>query len=149
MNSSNLAIKRKRKANHHQTLPLTGEGKISHIVKVETQIRDVNALRQACNFLQLEPPVHSTYELYNSTETGWGVHLRDWRYPVVFKVETAEAAFDNYQGRWGDPQRLDELIQRYAAEKTKIEARRQGYSVTEQRLDDGSVKLSISVGGEN
>ena len=32
--------------------------------------------------------------------------------------------------------------------KTKIEARRQGHSVTEQRLDDGSVKLTVSVGGE-
>jgi len=115
---------------------------------VETQIRDVIALRQACNHLQLEPPIHKTYELYNSTETGWGVHLRDWKYPVVFKVETSEAAFDNYEGRWGNPERLDELIQRYAAEKTKIEARRQGYTVTEQSLADGSVKLTVCVGGE-
>ena len=134
--------------NHQSKLQLTGERKISHIVKVETQIRDVSALRQACNYLQLEPPVHGTYELFNSTETGWGVRLRNWKYPVVFKVETSEAAFDNYEGRWGNPQRLDELVQRYAAEKTKIEARRQGHSVTEQRLDDGSVKLTVSVGGE-
>ena len=115
---------------------------------METQIRDVNALRQACNHLQLEPPIHKTYELYNSTETGWGVHLRDWKYPVVFKVETSEAAFDNYEGRWGNPERLDELIQRYAAVKTKIEARRQGHTVTEQSLADGSVKLTVSIGGE-
>ena len=134
--------------NHQSKLQLTGERKISHIVKVETQVRDVSALRQACSCLQLEPPVHGTYELFNSTETGWGVRLHDWKYPVVFKVETSEAAFDNYEGRWGNPQRLDELVQRYAAEKTKIEARRQGHSVTEQRLDDGSVKLTVSVGGE-
>ena len=111
-------------------------------------MRDINALRQACNYLKLEPPVHSTYELYNSTETGWGVQLRDWKYPVVFKLETSEAAFDNYQSRWGDPQRLDELFQRYAAEATKIRARQRGHSVTEQRLEDGSVKLTVSVGGE-
>ena len=125
-----------------------GERKISHIVKVETQVRDVNALRQACSYLQLEPPILGTYELYNSTEIGWGVQLRDWKYPVVFKVEASEAAFDNYEGRWGNPQRLEELIQRYAVEKTKIEARRQGHSVTEQSLADGSVKLTVSVGGE-
>ena len=115
---------------------------------METQIRDVNALRQACNYLQLEPPIQGTYELYNSTEIGWGVQLCDWKYPVVFKVEASEAAFDNYEGRWGNPQRLEELIQRYAVEKTKIEARRQGHSVTEQSLADGSVKLTVSVGGE-
>ena len=134
--------------NSQLILKPTGERKISHIVKVETQIRDISALWQACIYLRLEPPAHGTYELYNSTETGWGVQLRDWKYPVVFKVETSEAAFDNYQGRWGNPQRLNELVQRYAAEKTKIEARRQGHSVTEQRLDDGSVKLTVSVGGE-
>ena len=115
---------------------------------METQIRDVNALRQACSYLQLEPPIQGTYELYNSTEIGWGVHLHNWKYPVVFKVEASEAAFDNYEGRWGNPQRLEELIQRYAVEKTKIEARRQGHSVTEQSLADGSVKLTVSVGGE-
>ena len=66
---------------------------------------------------------------------------------MVFKLETSEAAFDNYEGRWGNSQRLDELVQRYAAAKTKIEARRQGHSVTEQSLADGSVKLTVSVGG--
>ena len=105
-------------------------------------------MRQACSHLQLDTPVHGIFELYNSTETGWGVHLRDWKYPVVFKMEISEAAYDNYQGRWGDPAQLDELIQRYAAEKTKIEARRKGYSATEQRLGDGSVKITVHVGGE-
>jgi hypothetical protein len=32
-------------------------------------------------------------------------------------------------------------------EKSKIEARRQGHSVTEAQLSDGSVKLTINVGG--
>ena len=134
--------------NSQLILKPTGEQKISHIVKVETQVSDVNALRQACSYLQLEPPILGTYELYNSTETGWGVHLRDWKYPVVFKLEILEAAFDNYEGRWGNPQRLDELVQRYAAAKTKIEVRRQGHSVTEQSLADGSLKLTVNVGGE-
>ena len=82
------------------------------------------------------------------TETGWAVNLRDWKYPVICKIETGEVAYDNYENRWGDQKRLDELIQRYAVEKTKIEARRKGHSVTEQKLEDGSVKLTVSVGGE-
>ena len=121
---------------------------MSHVVKIETQVRDVNAIRQSCIRLQLEPPVHGSFELYNSTEIGWAVNLRGWKYPVVCKVETGEIAMDNYKGRWGEPSRLDELIQQYAVEKTKIEARRQGHSVIEQKLEDGSVKLTVGVGGE-
>ena len=121
---------------------------MSHVVKIETQLSDINAIRQSCVHLRLEAPVHGTFELYNSTETGWAVNLRDWKYPVICKVETGELAYDNYENRWGDQKRLGELIQRYAVEKTKIEARRRGHSVTEQKLDDGSVKLTVGVGGE-
>ena len=34
-----------------------------------------------------------------------------------------------------------------AFEKAKIEARKQGHSVTEQQLTDGSIKLTIQVAG--
>ena len=38
-------------------------------------------------------------------------------------------------------------MQAYACEKAKIEARRRGHSVVEQPLADGSIRLSIRVGG--
>ena len=117
---------------------------MSHVVKIETQIRDVNAVRKACQRLRLDAPVHDTFELYNSSEIGWGVQLNDWKYPVVCKVESGEVAYDNYEGRWGDPNRLNEFFQRYAVEKAAIEARRQGFSSTEQLLEDGSIKLTIA-----
>jgi len=34
-----------------------------------------------------------------------------------------------------------------AFEKTKLEARKKGHSVLEQPLEDGSIKLTIHVGG--
>ena len=48
---------------------------------------------------------------------------------------------------WGDQADLDKLTQAYAIEKAKIEARKRGHTVTEQPLSDGSVKLTINVGG--
>lgn len=48
---------------------------------------------------------------------------------------------------WGERQHLDSFLQSYAVEKSKIEARRKGHSVTESQLADGSVKLTINVGG--
>jgi len=35
----------------------------------------------------------------------------------------------------------------YAVEKAKIEARRRGHACTEQRLPDGSIKLTVQVEG--
>ena len=34
-----------------------------------------------------------------------------------------------------------------AVEKAKLEARKKGHSVSEQKLTDGSIKLTIQVGG--
>ena len=48
---------------------------------------------------------------------------------------------------WGDQRELDRFLQAYACERAKIEARRQGHTVTEQPLADGSIKLTIQLGG--
>ena len=48
---------------------------------------------------------------------------------------------------WGNPQQLDGFLQIYAVEKTKLEARKRGHSVTEQALADGSIKLTVQVAG--
>ena len=54
---------------------------------------------------------------------------------------------DNYQGRWGDQKQLDRFLQSYAVEKTRLVARQKGHSVLEQPQQDGSIKLTIQVGG--
>ena len=86
--------------------------------------------------------------LFSETVHGLAVRLRDWKYPVVFDTATGETRYDNYGGHWGKQERLDEFLQAYAVERAKIEARRSGYSVTEQPLQDGSIKVTIKVGGE-
>jgi hypothetical protein len=48
---------------------------------------------------------------------------------------------------WGDRKHLDKLLQAYACEKAKIEARKRGHQCTEQTLADGSIKLTIQVQG--
>ena len=68
-------------------------------------------------------------------------------HPIVCDVAAAEIAFDNFRGRWGDQGQLDRFLQGYAIEMAKIEARKKGHVVTEQPLEDGSVKLTINVGG--
>ncbi len=47
----------------------------------------------------------------------------------------------------GDETHLHRFLQAYAVEKATIEARRQGYSVSEAMLADGSVRLTVQAGG--
>lgn len=48
---------------------------------------------------------------------------------------------------WGDPRHLNRFLQVYAVEKCRLESRRHGHSCVEQVLEDGSIKLTIAVGG--
>jgi hypothetical protein len=120
---------------------------MSHIVEIKTEVRDPTALESACQRLQLPPPQQGTFRLFTETATGLGVNLPDWRYPVVCDIAHGQVRYDNYGGAWGDPTQLDRLLQAYAVEKAKLEARRQGHSVTEQPLADGSIQLTVQVGG--
>ena len=120
---------------------------MSHIVTVKTEVRDATAVRAACQRLKLPQPVHGTTRLFSGEATGLAVELPDWRYPVVCQLDTGQLQFDNYSGRWGKQQQLDAFLQMYAVEKAKIESRRQGISVTEKTLADGSIKLTIQVHG--
>jgi len=116
---------------------------LSHIVQIRTQINDAVALGLACRRLELPEPVLRTVILFRTEATGHAVQLPDWKYPVVCNVSTGQMQYDNYGGRWGDKAHLHKLLQTYAVEKTKLEARKQGQSATEQTLADGSIVVQI------
>ena len=104
------------------------------------------ALAAACRRLGLGEPTSGTAELFSGRATGLIVQLPGWLYPAVVDTVKGEVAFDNYNGAWGAQSELDKLLQAYAVEKARIEARRAGHTLTEQALADGSIKLTIQVG---
>ena len=120
---------------------------MSHIVEIKTEVRDAVAVQAACQRLQLDAPTHGQAKLFSSEATGWIVNLPDWRYPAVFDTASGQVRFDNYGGRWGEQVQLDRFLQGYAVEKAKLEARRKGHTITEQSLADGSIKLTVQIGG--
>ena len=120
---------------------------MSHIVQIQTQVRDEAAIVAACQRLGLNQPVKGTTKLFISEANGLAVQLPGWRYPIVCDLGTAKVHYDNFYGRWGHQQELDRFLQAYAVEKAKIEARRKGHTVLEQPLADGSIKLTVQVGG--
>ncbi len=73
---------------------------MSHIVSIQTEVRDPVAVRSACERLKLPQPAHGTFKLFTSTATGLGVQLPEWRYPVVCNTTTGQLAYDNFGGRW-------------------------------------------------
>jgi hypothetical protein len=118
---------------------------LSHIVTIDIEVRDVAALRAACNRLGLPAPEEREVKLFSGTKTGHAVRFPGWRYPAVCDLTTGEVHYDNYQGRWGDQKHLDAFKQAYAVEKAKLEARKKGYPVTERKLDNGEIRLEVRV----
>jgi hypothetical protein len=120
---------------------------VSHIVDIKTEIRDEAAVKAACTRLQLPTPEHKTVRLFSATATGLCVQLTGWSYPVVCDLQSGRVQYDNYNGHWGEQSRLNQFLQGYAVEKAKIEARKKGHSVSETRLQDGSIRVTVRVGG--
>jgi len=75
------------------------------------------------------------------------VQLPGWNYPIVCNLETGQVQYDNYGGHWGEQKHLNAFLQAYAVEKAKIEARKKGHTVSETRLEDGSIRVTVRVGG--
>lgn len=121
---------------------------MSHIVTIKAQIRDPVALAAACSRLGLQQPVHGSARLFSGQAEGLIVHLPGWRYPVAIDTAAGAVHYDNFNGAWGSSAELDRLLQAYAVEKARLEARKAGHTVTEQALPDGSIRLTIQVGGE-
>jgi hypothetical protein len=120
---------------------------MSHIVEIKTQVRDEAAVRAACTRLQLPTPETKTARLFSATATGLCVQLPGWTYPVVCSLATGALQFDNYNEHWGEQKHLNAFLQAYAVEKARVEARKKGHSASETRLQDGSIRVTIRVGG--
>jgi len=118
---------------------------MSHVMTIRTQVRDPQAVQSACSRLKLPVPVHGPTKMFVGEKTGWAVWLTGWIYPVVCNTSTGEVDFDNYGGKWGQQQELDQFLQAYAVEKAKSEARKSGYTATEQTLADGSIRVCVQV----
>jgi hypothetical protein len=130
-----------------QTLAQEDDIGMSHIVTIQTRVHDPHAVAAACRRLNLAAPVLGTAKLYSGEAEGLVVQFPGWQYPAVIDSLTGTVRYDNFQGYWGDQAQLDRFLQAYAVEKATLEARRQGHAVSEQTLDDGSIKLQIVEGG--
>ena len=119
---------------------------MSHIVTIQTRLRDPAAVAAACRRLGLAQPVQGTAQLYSGEASGLLLQLPGWQYPAVVDTASGAVRYDNFEGRWGEKAHLDRFLQAYAVEVVRLEARKKGHQVSEQALPDGSVRLQIVEG---
>ena len=73
---------------------------MSHIVQVQTEVRDPQAVAAACRRLGLPEPAHGTAQLFSGQAAGLLVKLDGWLYPICIDTQTGQVRFDNYGGSW-------------------------------------------------
>ena len=78
------------------------EHHVSHIITIQTQVRDPAASCAACERLKLPPPTEGSFSVFSAESAGHAVQLPGWRYPLVCETTSGQLRYDNYNGRWGE-----------------------------------------------
>lgn len=122
---------------------------MSHTTKRKSAIKDVDILKKAIERIPgAEYQGVGRAQRYGGQATsGHIVKLPGWNYPVTVDLTTGECSYDNYGGHWGKEEVLDKLNQGYAVEAAKAKAEEENRECEEIKLDDGGIKLVISLGG--
>ena len=113
---------------------------MSHTATVQTEIKDLRAIKDACKRLGLEAPTQGEHRLFSSSHKGTAVKLKGWQYPVIFDA-TGKAHHDNYGGTWGNPAEFSKFKQAYGVAAAKRAARKKFTRVREVLRSDGSIDL--------
>jgi hypothetical protein len=123
---------------------------MSHFTSIQTQIKDIEALRAACGELGLTV-------LANARARGFGGNLEHGDYVIQLKGPYDIAANRQSDGNFGlatdwweghvekevGPN-FGRLFQLYAVHKATREARKRGLTVQRTQRSDGSIKLCLS-----
>lgn len=118
---------------------------MSHIATVKVKIKDIDAVRAACQELglQLEEGKISK-KVYDGTIKGnLAIQLPGWRYPMVIDTEKGEAAFDNYEGMWGDMKEFEKFQQHYSKHVVLGQFEGGEYTINEETTEDGTIEITM------
>ena len=122
---------------------------MSHFATIQTEIRDIQALRAACQELGVLLLNDADARGYGSNHRH-GDHVIRLKGPYDVAVTRGETGTYGLTTDWwaGHVEReigknYGRLLQLYGVHKTVLEARRRGFSVRRQQQKDGTIKLSI------
>jgi hypothetical protein len=139
---------------------------MSHISRIKVEVKDLEVLRAACGRLGFQfMPGQKTYRWYGTfmgdyplpegisrEQLGKCTHAikvpgADYEVGILQQGDKFTLLYDFWKyGGLEDAlgANAEKLIQAYAIEAAKLEAQRQGFSVYEETLQDGSVELHVN-----
>jgi hypothetical protein len=122
---------------------------MSHFTEITTQIKDIEALRLACQELGLnllqDAEARGYYD--NKTKGDYVIQLKG-PYDIALKKQ-ADGTFGITSDLWNGHvekevgQGYGKLLQLYGVHKATMEARKKGLSVLRRQKQDGSIKLVL------
>ncbi len=122
---------------------------MSHFTTIQTQIRDLDALADACRELGVECTTGITARGFaGNTREGEAVIKLKGPYDIAVNKAT-ETSYGLTTDWWGGHVEKEvgkdysRLLQLYGVYKASREARKRGYTVRRQSIKDGSIKLAI------
>ena len=122
---------------------------MSHFTTIQTQIRDLAALREACREMGIEVVENAVARGYRSNQHR-GEYVIKLQGPYDIAVNRLpDGTFGLTTDCWGGHVEREvgpnygRLLQLYGLHKARIEAQRKGYTVRRQSLADGRIKLVI------
>ena len=115
---------------------------MSHTVSIEAVMTDHSCVQTAAKSLSWQVLPVQEHKLFDSRETGLGIQIPGWKFPVVVQQDGA-LKFDDYGGRWGNLADIDKLKQGYTVAVLTKAAQRQGHRVTQRRVGE-TIKLEVS-----
>ena len=122
---------------------------MSHFTEIETQIKDIEALRSACQELGLSLLQNAEARGYyeNKTKGDFVIKLNG-PYDIAINKQ-ADGTYGLTADLWNGHvenevgQGYGKLLQLYGVHKTTLEARKKGLSVLRRQKQDGSIKLIL------
>lgn len=122
---------------------------MSHFTEIQSQIRDLEALNDACRELGLELAWTGTARGYaEQTRTGDAIIKLKGPYDIALNLQpdgTYALTTDWWNGYVEKEvgAYYSKLFQLYGVHKAQREARRKGYLTTRKTLPNGAIKLTI------
>ena len=122
---------------------------MSHFTEITTQIKDIEALRLACQELGLNLLQSAEARGYydNKTKGDYVIQLKG-PYDIALNKQ-ADGTFGIASDLWNGHvekevgQKYGKLLQLYGVHKATMEARKKGLSVLRRQKQDGSIKLVL------
>jgi len=122
---------------------------MSHFTEIKTQIRDLEALRDACIELDLELVYDAEARGYaNRTRAGLAIIRLKGPYDIAINA-LSDGTYALTTDWWAGHVEKEvgasyaKLLQLYGVHKTQREARRKGYLTTRKTMPNGAIKLTI------